>query len=531
MMKSFLRIFLSVIMVSGLVSVTTVHFGLAQSGLVTFIDSDTVWTKANSPYTLTGPTVISTGVTLTINAGVTVNLNGYYIFVNGTLQAIGSASDKIHISGGKISFGDNDQTGLNSIFENTIINSTISSSKPLKLNNNIINVRVIVGANSVISNNVVLSSIDTGDNATVSNNDIKASLSVEDLSIISDNTIRGGVTTGNFAKFLNNTISGSSYYRIPPGGHGYTTALTAGLHSEVSNNIISGGVKATSSTITNNTISGGAPFTDWGGRAADSTSAVTVSGDSSITFNIISSSTGGYGVLISGGYAHVLGNIIKNSIRVAGDALIEKNLIYNGGIQIGHIFVSAFNDIDYGYGDSIIRNNLITNNSVGIGSSREGGTAIIEQNLISNNSVGISVASQVTILNNTITDSSTAISLRTSSATITYNNIVNYTQNSVHLSSVSTAVTATYNWWGTTDTQSINLTIYDFKYDINLGTVSFVPLLTTQNPQAPSTSFSLPVPPMTPTTIPEFPSWAILPLFLMATLFLVVAKKRVFQTL
>jgi len=529
-MKSFLRIFLSVIIVSGLISVTTVHFGLAQSGLVTFINSDTVWTKANSPYTLTGPTVISTGITLTINPGVTVNLNGYYIFVNGTLKAIGSASDKIQISGGKISFGDNDQTGLNSIFENTIINSTISSSKPLKLNNNTINVRVIVGANSIISNNVVLASIDTGDNATVSNNDIKSSLSVEDSSIISDNTIRGGVTTGNFAKFLNNTISGSSYYRIPPGGHGYTIALTVGLHSEVSNNIISGGVKATSSTITNNTISGGAPFTDWGGRAADSTSAVTVSGDSSITFNIISSSTG-YGVLISGGYAYVSGNIIQNSIRVAGDALIEENLIYNGGIQVGHIFVRAFNDIDYGYGDSIIRGNIITNNSVGIGSSREGGTAIIEQNLISNNSIGISVASQATILNNTITDSSVAISLRTSSATIAYNNIMNYTQNSVYLSSVSTVVNATYNWWGTTDIQAINLTIRDFKYDINLGTVSFVPLLATQNPEAPSTSFSLPMPPMTPTTIPEFPSWAILPLFLMATLFLVVAKKRVFQTL
>ena len=126
MMKSFLRIFLSVIIVSGLISVTTVHFGLAQSGLVTFINSDTVWTKANSPYNLTGPIAISTGVTLTINPGVTVNLNGYYIFVNGTLQAIGSASDKIQISGGEISFGDNDQTGLNSIFENTMINSTIS---------------------------------------------------------------------------------------------------------------------------------------------------------------------------------------------------------------------------------------------------------------------------------------------------------------------------------------------------------------------------------------------------------------------
>ena len=134
----------------------------------------------------------------------------------------------------------------------------------------------------------------------------------------------------------------------------------------------------------------------------------------------------------------------------------------------------------------------------------------------------------MTILNNTVTDSTVAISLGTSSVIMAYNNILNYTQNSLILSEVSTAVNATYNWWGTTDTQAINLTIRDFKYDITLGTVTFVPLLTAQNPQAPSTSFSLPMPPMTPTTvIPEFPSLTLLAVFLVVTSFLVVVKKRV----
>ena len=528
MLKSFLCVFLSVTVICGLFSVIIVPFGLAQGGLVTFITSDTVWTKAESPYNLTGTVVVSTGVTLTLSPGVTVNLNGYTIFVNGTLHAVGSASENILLSGGEVSYGDNDQTGLNSIFEYTVINSTVSSSKPLKLNNNTINVGVTVGANSVISNNVVLAAINAGDNTTVSNNDIKADLSVGDSSTISYNTINADVTAGSSAKILSNTINGSSIYFMAFGGHGYTIALTVGALSEISNNTISGGVTATSSTISNNTISGGAPFTDWAGRPEDSTSAVEVSGDSSITFNVISSSTGGYGVLIRNGYTYVSGNVIQNRIRVAGDALIEENLIYNGGIQVGHIFISAYNDIDYGYGDSIIRNNVIMNNSIGISSNREDGTAIIEQNLISNNTYGISVTSQVTILNNTITDSTVAISLGTSSVIMAYNNILNYTQNSLILSEVSTAVNATYNWWGTTDTQAINLTIRDFKYDITLGTVTFVPMLTAQNPQAPSTSFSLPMPPMTPTTvIPEFPSLTLLAVFLVVTSFLVVVKKRV----
>ena len=305
---------------------------------------------------------------------------------------------------------------------------------------------------------------------------------------------------------MNNTINGSRYRSIPPGGHGYTTALTVGSQSEISNNTISGGVSASSSTISNNVISGGAPFTDWGGRGSDSTSAVTVRGNSSIISNTIFSSTGGYGVLIRSGYTYISGNVIHNTIRVAGDALIENNLIIGTGIKVGHIFVSGFDEIDYGHGNSIIRNNTITDGFMGISSTRAGGTATIMQNLISNNSVGIRVASQMTILNNTITNCSIAIQLDSASPTISYNNIVNYTQNSVQLSSVPSAVNATYNWWGTTDTQAINMTIHDYKYEFDLGRVNFVPFLTEPNTEA------------TSSVIPEFPSWIILPLFLVTTL-------------
>ena len=38
-------------------------------------------------------------------------------------------------------------------------------------------------------------------------------------------------------------------------------------------------------------------------------------------------------------------------------------------------------------------------------------------------------------------------------------------------------VDATNNWWGITDTQTINQTIYDSKIDTHLGTVTFVPFL------------------------------------------------------
>jgi hypothetical protein len=523
MKKASSNAFLTAIIISGLILVSTVHLGSAESGLVVTITSDTTWTKTDSPVIFSGPVVVSIGVTLTIDAGVTVNLNGYPLFVNGTLKAIGSASDKIQISGGDITFGSSSQTGSGSAFENAVIYSSISCSKPLVVKNNLINASISMGDNSILSDNTILAIVSTGSSCTISWNNISGDVSIGNSCTIFDNTVTGDITVGTYAAITNNIINGSKIVFAPFGGHSYTIALTVANFSTISNNSITGGVSATSCTISNNSISGGAAFTDWAGRPEDATSAVEVTGDSSVTSNVIWSSTGGYGLLIRNGYTHVSGNIIQKGVRVAGDALIEGNRISNSGtgIQVGDIYISAFNEINYGYGNSIIRNNIITGNSIGVGSSYEGGSATVELNLISNNTYGVDINSQVTIQNNTISNSSVAIRLETPSSKIVYNNIIAYTQNSIELSSVSTDVNATYNWWGTTDTQAIGLTIHDSKYDFNLGTVNFIPILTEQNPSA------FPVgAPTSPPAIPEFTPIIHLTLLIITTLAMLVGSKR-----
>jgi hypothetical protein len=82
--------------------VGTLYFGTVQAttDVSGIISSDTTWTKAGSPYSLTGPVGVSQGVNLTIEAGVTVNLNSYYMQVNGTLSARGSSTDQIYINDG-----------------------------------------------------------------------------------------------------------------------------------------------------------------------------------------------------------------------------------------------------------------------------------------------------------------------------------------------------------------------------------------------------------------------------------------------
>ena len=75
-----------IIVLSGLTLVSDVHAFTPVSGTLT---SDVTWTKANSPYNFTGTVFVASGVTLTIEPGVTVNLGNYFLHVNGTLIAKG----------------------------------------------------------------------------------------------------------------------------------------------------------------------------------------------------------------------------------------------------------------------------------------------------------------------------------------------------------------------------------------------------------------------------------------------------------
>ncbi len=122
-------IFLILLLACSVFFIVTANFGKAQSGTQVsgIIISDTTWTKANSPYGLTGAVAVNTGATLTIQPGVVVNLNNYYIQVNGTLTAIGTSTDKIQFNDGTITFtvlsqGWNAQTGIGSIIQYATVN-------------------------------------------------------------------------------------------------------------------------------------------------------------------------------------------------------------------------------------------------------------------------------------------------------------------------------------------------------------------------------------------------------------------------
>jgi len=117
MKKSFFREFLTTVLIGCLTLVFVGNFDVVYGAteVTGVIGSDTTWTLENSPYNITGPVLVSNGVTLTIESGVTVNFMdySYYIQVEGTLVAKGEGVNHIYFNTGKNIWFTKDSVGWN----------------------------------------------------------------------------------------------------------------------------------------------------------------------------------------------------------------------------------------------------------------------------------------------------------------------------------------------------------------------------------------------------------------------------------
>jgi hypothetical protein len=215
------------------------HFGLAQTGTTVngLIASNTEWTKANSPYTLTGNILVNNSVTLTIEPGVIVNLGNYYITISGTLTAIGSSNDKIVLNEGTIEFtpkssGWNEQTNSGCVIEKAVLSTGLlinGSPEIHDVTSNLYGI-TIVGGSPTIQNNTItrggiimdpnvgtFGTVTISDNtiSNISNNmpGISISNGISGTIIIERNLITdssGGIGLGSKATIQNNTIANNT---------------------------------------------------------------------------------------------------------------------------------------------------------------------------------------------------------------------------------------------------------------------------------------------------------------------------------
>ncbi len=235
-------LFLILLIAIASLTVGSIRFVLAQSGTSVggLISSDTTWTAVNSPYNLIGPVGVVAGVTLTIQPGVTVNLNSYYMQINGSLSAIGTSTSPINITGvtqnplgapttphGLIFLaatngnGTSGQTNGGSVLQNANINTISISTSSVQISNcHIADCLFIVSGSPVITDSTIwgINTGEYGGSPTISGNIITG-----------DEPI---FVTGGSPQISNNNIEGGCH----PDPYGRPTYTQAGIQLRAPNN-------------------------------------------------------------------------------------------------------------------------------------------------------------------------------------------------------------------------------------------------------------------------------------------------------
>jgi parallel beta-helix repeat protein len=244
-------------------------------------------------------------------------------------------------------------------------------------------------------------------------------------------------------------------------------------------------------------------------------------GDITVTNSTISNNQGN-GIYKDSKSITVQGSVISNNHQSgiyggAGGAfaISDCEVSYNGhnGVTIIYSEVSVnnseiiYNDQDGVHmasgtlsGSATITGTTISNNN-GNGVYKSSGSMQITNNTIKFNNVGVAATPFKLV-------GADSFQEKSGDTIIQYNNIVDNTLYAVENIGPGTNIfgavlnlTATNNWWGTTDTSLIDQLIKDVKDDFNLGRVEYVPFLT-EPASVPSSPSPTPTPTPTPTATP-----------------------------
>ena len=191
--------------------------------------------------------------------------------------------------------------------------------------------------------------------------------------------------------------------------------------------------------------------------------------------------------------ATVTNNLVTGFKYVNFDGDVDSlySLIYDSWLGSGIGITADYENSLHGAG-AVITDNVITGCLDGI-SVLQGGTTTIQRNIIVNTTRNaLHVASDAIISDNTIRNNQEGIVVSNApTLTVKNNNLENNGNYSFYLYTGNN-VDATSNWWGTTDTQTIENSIWDSTFSSYDGTVTINPILTSPNPEAQPNSMTFP---------------------------------------
>ena len=483
----------------------------AQTSVSGTISANETWTVENSPYTVTGHVTVASGVTLTIEPGVTVKFDaGKVLEIEGELIAQGTSSDKITFTSSAASPAAGDWGYIK--FEDSSTDAAFDN-------------------NGNYSSGSILEHCTVEYGGAVGMEQDTANIKSDDASpFINNCTIqhsRGNgvyISPGSAYKFTNNTLAGNSVYGVKISGD------TDGLNSHTPT--ISG------NTVINNGVQNG----DGGGIYVYGGDNLGGSGNG-YTFDVINNTLNGnlgdgviqaYGENFTISQNEVTENTTTGILAIGyGNATIEDNLVKDG------------NGTSWGMGMQVkgksnavitVSNNKIIDNirsgsehgGTGIFAQTEDSSSItIDNNIIqgndstNSNSFGkygaalllIASNDNLYVTNNTISGNIGASAINSTcydwrhysvsqldevcwnraqnypqTANISNNNFINnyttYLLTNLHEYG-SDNLNAENNWWGTTNSLDIQTNIIDWNDYASLGVINYATILTTPNTTAP----------------------------------------------
>lgn len=432
------------------------------------IRADAVWTVAQSPYLVTGAILIEPGTTLTIEPGVVIRVKpDLAIRVDGGLVARGTAESPIRFTSNEVVPTGGDWGYIQ--FTDSSADAAFDDSGGYL-------------SGSILEHCIVEYAGRVGDT-------LNAAVRIENSApFVNQNTIQNNAGAGlrfsgvgNLAKILGNTV-------VKNGSDGIVVSNGKALAS-IHNNMVSENKGAGISI--QNSGSDGNPMTviDIRGNLVTGNKQTgisvgagvyhtTIIAGNTISDNTSPGSGGGVSYTTGGGanYATINANTITDN--TAGGA--------GGGIFIRHGFESFNVTI---LGNTVSRNRASVSGG-GIAFSN-GGAATVSGNVISGNTSPYGSALDLddslgVVVRNTITENvavgetapAGAIMVAGSRWKLNRNNIFqNTNRQSTHLdvvntlSSSSSDVDATNNWWGVADQPAIDARIYDFFDNASRGRV------------------------------------------------------------
>jgi hypothetical protein len=399
-MKTFKALFVNVLLLIALTSV-------AQTNVSGTYSTNTNWSLSGSPYTVVGDILVPSGVTFSIDPGVTVNFSGdYQILIKGTAIANGTTLSPITFTG-------------------TVAGKAMLLFRSTNLSNSQLSYLKFTGP--------------------------KYAFQLEDESESSQSTIKAtGVLTASNVE-LNNTAVQTKGYA--------TTASMVINNATVSSSLIKGVYPFSEKiTINNSTISGSTVNSDSYNAGIILKNSVVTSthfpiGCCGANMEIVSSN------ISSSFFENGSGSPVTGPLKITGSLLTNTNVVLPAA-RVEMTGTTLSYPANYGlyFGNGSINSSTIS------------GSGATGQGIIITGYNGYSIGNDVVIKNSNINQNNIGITINgANTVTVDSCHFSNTTYNIQNLSTKN--ITAKNNWWGTADSTGTAAKIYDYYDNATYGIV------------------------------------------------------------